>query len=553
MISNPGKTAGDDYKSQRDRYIAFSLAAADLLIEVDDQFRIIKTIGATQALLSEAPADMVGRDVCEVFKTSDRSFAQRLLDKAKAIGRIEPCSLHLDQDSDKPLLVNMGACFLPTRNNTYISLTVLSSAATSTEARDATTGLLAAADYKNLAQKALEDGKAPREMKMVRLTGLSRAVRGMPDEQAQMLLGEIGSVLRAQSMGGTAAARLSDEEFSYIPPVKGDTATPASLTRDFKAVAMAAGLADNSFTPTVMSLELSTGNLDHDSVARALSYALTNFSTGSKANISSLEQGLKSAMAETVNHFDQIRALIDKSDFTLFYQPVVDLQDRSVHHYEALMRFADGRKPYDTIRMSEQLGLVQDFDLAVCRKAIDMLEARPDVSIAVNLSGGSIENEEFREKLRVLVMPYRELQNRLMFELTESSEIKDLDAAGTFLRWLRRAGFQVCLDDFGAGAAAYAYLRNFDVDFVKIDGPFLKEARENPRQRALIRSIAVLCKELNSHVIAEMIEDEAMAKLCIEMGIGYGQGYHLGKPKPLMMSAPDMMIGKRKGFSESWG
>ena len=547
------KAAGDDYKSQRDRYIAFSLAAADLLIEVDEALRIIKTIGATQALLSEAPADLMGRDVCEVFKTSDRSFARRLLTKAKSVGRIEPCSLRLDQDSDQPLLVNMGACFLPTRNNTYISLTVLSNAAMGSQARDASTGLLGAADYKTLAQKTLDGGKAPREMKMVRLKGLAGAVRGLPDQQAQMLLGEIGSVLRAQSMGGASAARLSDEEFSYMPPAKGDTATPESLTRDFKAVAMAAGLADNSFVPTVMSLELSTGNLDHDSVARALSYALTNFSTGSKANISSLEQGLKSAMAETVNHFDQIRNLIDKSDFTLFYQPVVDLSDRSIHHYEALTRFADGRKPYDTIRLSEQLGLVHDFDLAVCRKAVDMLQARNDISIAVNLSGGSVENEAFRESLRLMLLPYRDLQSRLMFELTESSEIKDMDAAGTFLRWLRRTGFQVCLDDFGAGAAAYAYLRNFDVDFVKIDGPFLKEARENPRQRALIRSIAVLCKELKSHVIAEMIEDEAMAKLCMDMGIGFGQGYHLGKPKPLTMSAPELVVGKRKGFSESWG
>ena len=63
----------------------------------------------------------------------------------------------------------------------------------------------------------------------------------------------------------------------------------------------------------------------------------------------------------------------------------------------------------------------------------------------------------------------------------------------------------------------------------------------------------MLCKELKSHVIAEMIEDEPTAQLCIDMGIGYGQGYHLGKPKPLMMSAPESVVGKRKGFSTSWG
>ncbi len=547
----------DDYKAQRDRYMAFSLAAADLLIEVGADLKIVNTTGATQALLSELASDIRGRDVCELFAASDRAFARRLLTRARKIGRVEPCSIQLDQGlSAKPLLVNIGACFLPTQTNSlYISLTVLSGAGKDgTENRDPKTGLLGMEDFRKLAGKALENGaKAPREMKMVRLSGLSRAVRGLPGPQADMVMGEIGAVLRAQSLGGQSAARLSDEEFSYIPPAHGDMATPESLTRDFKAVAVAAGLAENSFTPTVMSLELSTGNLDADSVARALSHALNNFCKPENAPLKTLEQGLKSAMAASVAHFDAIRNLIEGHNFTLFYQPVVTLADRSVHHYEALMRFSDGRSPYETIRLSEQLGLVPDFDLAAAREAITLLDQREDISIAVNVSGQSVQNEAFRENLRQLVLPHRNMQSRLMFELTESAEIVDLDAAGTFLRWLRRTGFQVCLDDFGAGAAAYAYLRQFDVDYVKIDGPFLKETRDNPRQRALVRSVSHLCKELDSEVIAEMIEDEAMAQLCAEMGITYGQGYLFGKPKPQIEMPREPVVGKRKGYVDSWG
>ncbi|MEI9904858.1 MAG: EAL domain-containing protein [Asticcacaulis sp.] len=547
----------DDYKAQRDSYMAFSLAAADLLVEVDAQLKIVRTIGATQALLNEQTGDIKGRSVCDLFAPSDRSFARRLLAKAQKVGRIEPCSLQLDQgNNSKPLLVNMGACHLATQDNkTYVSLTVLSSAAKGgSERRDAKTGLLGMDDFRSMAEKALEEGaKAPKEMKMVRLAGLSRAVRGLPSAQADMVLGEIGSVLRAQSAGGQSAARLSEEEFSYLPPARGDTATSESLSRDFKAIAVAAGLAESSLNPTVISLELSTGTLDQDSVARALSHALTNFCIPENAPMRSLEQGLKSAMAETVKHFDAIRNLLEGHNFTLFYQPVVILADRSVHHYEALMRFRDGRSPYETIRLSEQLGLVPDFDLAAAREAITLLNQREDVSIAVNVSGQSVQNEAFRENLRQLVLPYRNLQSRLMFELTESAEIVDLDAAGTFLRWLRRAGFLVCLDDFGAGAAAYAYLRQFDVDYVKIDGPFLRDARDNPRQRALVRSVSNLCKELKSEVVAEMIEDEEMARLCSEMGITYGQGYLFGKPKPQIETPRERVVGKRRGFSESWG
>ena len=548
----------EDLKTQRDRYIAFSLAAADLLIEVDADFRIVKTIGATQALLSGLAQDVVARDVCEIFTVADRAFARRLLTKARSVGRIEPCSLSLTQDHGPALLVNLGACYLGSGDgNTFITLTVLSDGVmVNANDRSAVSGLLNLDGYMAFARKkiGIKGETAPRELKLVRVTGLSHAMRQLPAEQADMLLGEISSVLRAQSMNGAAAAQLSDEAFSYMPSGKGEASTPEALSREIQAAAVAAGLAENSLSPTVMNLELSTGNLDQDSIAKALQYVLSDFCRPERSPISSLAQGLKAAMAETVKHFDSIRNLIDSNTYTLFYQPVINLADRVTHHYEALLRFTDGRAPFDTIRLSEQLGLVQDFDLAVVRKAIDKLGERTDITIAVNLSGLSVQNEAFRENLRQLVAPHKDISRRLMFELTESNTIDDMEAAGTFLRWLRRGGFKVCLDDFGSGAATYSYLRNFDVDFVKIDGPFLKEARDNPRQRALIRSISHLCRELNSDVIAEMIEDEDMAKLCSEMGIGYGQGYHLGRPKA-QIDAPrePVVAARRKGFTESWG
>lgn len=544
----------DDYKSQRDSYIAFSLAAADLLIEAGADFRIHRTIGATQSLLSHI-GELKGRNICDIFAASDRSFARRLLDRARKVGRIEPCSIRLDQPDDRSILVNLGACYLPNTDNAiYVSLTVLSDAVVVThEPRDAS-GLLDREDFEEVASRALDhpDGQAPREMKLIRLKGLSGVVNSLPKDKSDELLGEIGSVLRAQSLAGNGAARLSDEEFSYVAPVKGDSATPESLTRDLCGVMTAAGI-DDDIRPNVLSFELNTGNLDQDSVARALTYALTNFChPDNKPPKASLEESLKEAMDETVQHFDSIRNLIDDNNFTLFYQPVVSLDTRKVHHYEALMRFKDGRKPFDTIRMSEQLGLVQDFDLAVAKKAIETINLHKTVSIAINLSGQSVQDEAFRNNLRQLLAPYRMTTKLLMFELTESSAIEDLEAAGKFLKWLRQSGFGVCLDDFGAGAAAYAYLRRFDVDFVKIDGPFLREAKENPRQRALIRSVAVLCKELKSSVVAEMIEDEETAKLCKALGIEYGQGYLFGKPRAEIVSGKEPVAARRSGAVESW-
>ena len=544
----------DNLKTQRDRYIAFSLAAADLLIEVDSDFRIVKTIGATQALLSGLAEDVIGRAVCDVFVATDRAFARHLLTRAQTIGRIEPCGLNLEQTQGPPLLVNMGACFLGTgEGNTFVSLTVLSDGVMAEPGQSG--GLLSLDTYLGFVKKkiGIKGEIAPKNIKLVRVHGLSQVMRQLPAAQSELLLGEISAVLRAQSMGGNAAAQLSEEAFSYMPSSKGEGASSEAISRDIRAAAVAVGLAADRLTPSVLNLELSTGNLDEDSIARALHYVLHDFCKPERSPINSLAQGLQSAMAETVQHFDSIRALIDSNKYTLFYQPVVRLSDRSTHHYEALLRFADGRAPFDTIRLSEQLGLVQDFDLAVSKKAIETLTLRTDVTIAINLSGLSIQNDIFREHLRHLLGSATTVGQRLMFELTESNAIDDLEAAGTFLRWLRRAGYRVCLDDFGSGAATYTYLRNFDVDFVKIDGPFLSEARDNSRQRALIRSVSHLCRDLDTQVVAEMIEDEAMAKLCQEMSIGFGQGYYFGKPKPEIDAPKELVVGRRKGFSESWG
>ncbi|MBW8733976.1 MAG: EAL domain-containing protein [Asticcacaulis sp.] len=550
----------DDYKRQRDRYMAFSLAAADLLIEVGADLKIVRTIGASQALLGHL-GDLKGRDISDVFASSDRTFARHLLHRALRAGRIEPCGLHLDQRSGTPLLVNLGACHLPTDDGVYITLTVLSDAMVlTTDSADAT-GLLGREDFEDMAGRVLDldADRAPREMRLIRFKGLAGIIRGLPKDQSDQLLSEIGSALRAHSMGGNAAARLSDEEFSYLAPVKGDASTPEVLTQDLTVltheVLQAAGVPDDAIRPSVMSFALNTGNLDEDSVARALSFALTTFChPDNRPPATSLQDSLAQAMDETVQHFDSIRNLIEDKNFTLFYQPVVDLETRKVHHYEALMRFKDGRKVFDTIRLSEQLGLVKDFDLAVTKKALETLQTHDGVIIAVNMSGLSVQDDSFRDSLKQLLAPFRMMNKRLMFELTESSAIEDMDAAGSFLKWLRQQGFGVCLDDFGAGAAAYAYLRRFDVDFVKIDGPFLRDARENPRQRALVRSVSVLCKELRSKVVAEMIEDEETAKLCKALGIEYGQGYLFGKPRAeIIMQKEAPVAARRQGAKESWG
>src|SRR3546814_7024257 len=147
-----------------------------------------------------------------------------------------------------------------------------------------------------------------------------------------------------------------------------------------------------------------------------------------------------------------------------------DVCSSDLSHFETLTRFAHGESPYQTILFAEHVGLIQDYDLAGCRRAITFLAERAEsspVNLAVNISGLSLQNDLFVDSLMRLLQQNRNLAGRLMFEATESSRMHDLERVSRVFNAMKALGFSMCLDDFGAGAASFQYLRALDVDYVK--------------------------------------------------------------------------------------
>jgi EAL domain-containing protein (putative c-di-GMP-specific phosphodiesterase class I) len=136
--------------------------------------------------------------------------------------------------------------------------------------------------------------------------------------------------------------------------------------------------------------------------------------------------------------------------------------------------------------------------------------------------------------LMALLDEFSDAREHILFEVTESAKLHDLEEANRIIQTLRQAGHIVCLDDFGAGAAAFQYLSALDVDVVKIDGAYVIDAIKNRRHRALLKAMASMCRELDIKTVAEMIEDEEAAELVRECGIDYGQGYLFGRPSKLI-------------------
>jgi EAL domain-containing protein (putative c-di-GMP-specific phosphodiesterase class I) len=187
------------------------------------------------------------------------------------------------------------------------------------------------------------------------------------------------------------------------------------------------------------------------------------------------------------------------------------------------------------VTFSEAIGLSEELDGAVLERAVAVLADAPRPPVAVNISGLSMQSPVFRERMLGLagIRP-----GRFLIELTETAQIEDVAGAAATLDKLRAAGIPVCIDDFGAGAAAFRYLREFRVDYLKLDGPYIQRAPRNRHDRHFVASMVSLARSVGVQVIAEMIETEEQARLMREMGVDLGQGWLFGPGAALPTEDP---------------
>lgn len=554
LATDTDVTLKDAVRLERDRHVAFAFAAADLLIETTSEGRIVTVSGAAHSIVGRSSAELAGTPIENLVGLPGRTFVRQLFKRICAVGRIDPVQLDFERAGGDQIQVLLGGCALPhLPGRVFLSATVLPPMARRIlPERDPASGLLV---KEGLAAAALDASRADvAALRLLQLDGLTKSLRRLPAARAAAMMEEVGAVLLAQSSGGVAAGKLGEEAFGIISTAsERDNRPDTTLLREIAEIFRGVGIADGHIEPLLAKLDLSGDGLSESDVSRAITYAINRFITthGHNFHLKSLSGALAAMVDETVTRVAEIRRMIADGQFTLVFQPVVDIKTLQIHHYEALSRFPGKSSAFETISFSEEMELIPALDLEVCRRAVETLNRTPGSSVAINLSGRSIQSDVFRNSFGELIRPLNGLRGRLLFELTESAVVGDLEAAAAFLRWLRKLGHAVCLDDFGAGAAAYTYLRRFDVDFVKIDGPFLKSAMKHGREQALIRSIVNLAAEIQCSVIGEMIENEDMAAFATSLGISFGQGWLYGKPIPELPQP--VAAGRRKGAVDSWG
>jgi len=226
--------------------------------------------------------------------------------------------------------------------------------------------------------------------------------------------------------------------------------------------------------------------------------------------------------------------------FAPWYQPILNLKDNKIHHYEALARMRDLNGnivlPGAFIPAAEQLGLIGDIDKVIAKKTIiyqkELLRKGNRLSFSMNISGKNLGDEQLLSFLQETIKTSAADPRGIIFEITETAAINDLKAATHFIKILKNMGCKFSLDDFGVGFTSFIYLRELNVDFVKIDGMFVRNLHDDREDQSIVKAIAMIAKEMNIRTIAEFVENKKTLLMLKQFDIDYAQGYLIGKPSP---------------------
>ncbi len=239
-----------------------------------------------------------------------------------------------------------------------------------------------------------------------------------------------------------------------------------------------------------------------------------------------------------------LQSALKENRFELYTQPIVSTQTDTpvAHHHECLLRLVeeDGSivTPYKFIVAAERYDLIGDIDRWVLENAMLQISefkntALHDTIFSINLSGQSAVDTGMPGFVDNMLRKYDIDSTNICFELTETAVIGNFTQAQKLIAFLRERGCTIALDDFGAGASSFGYLKNLEVDYLKIDGQFVKEMTSNKVDFEMVRSMNNVGDALGIKTIAEFVENQETMQALSEINVDYAQGYFIGKPSPM--------------------
>jgi diguanylate cyclase (GGDEF)-like protein/PAS domain S-box-containing protein len=253
----------------------------------------------------------------------------------------------------------------------------------------------------------------------------------------------------------------------------------------------------------------------------------------------SIDKENMAAMTEDMGWAGKIKAAIEQDLFCLACQPIMELKSNQVFRQEVLLRMRDESGslilPAGFIASAERFGLMRAVDNWVVNHAIEslgkQLKRNPHLHFSINLSAESVGDFTMLETITNALYNNDVPPTAVTFEITETVAIANLGPAVEFLTRLRNLGCQTALDDFGVGYSSFAYLKDLPVDFVKIDGSFVRDVHRDQLQLAMVRSMNDIAHAMGKYTVAEFVDNHDAMRVLKDMGVDYIQGYYVGGPR----------------------
>ena len=387
----------------------------------------------------------------------------------------------------------------------------------------------ALARYEAQARSASE----PAALVLLSIDNLAMIMSGYSMAVAEAVMGELADVLTGTSLPHIEIMRVQRDQFGILiaqtteDAVKGWCHAIEEAIRNYSYESRYGELHCLSST----AYQMLPDALSHPSetlgrVIVALTESPTDFTSGEDISGAGRreEMGLANFLGQAVKE-NRIR---------LAWQPIIDSRTGSVAHYEALLRLfgEDGKisSAGALIPIAERMGFVPMIDQLVLEKVLTELRLDANVHLAVNVSNLTTLYSGWMNILTAAIDAQPELAPRLTVEITETALHGDLKHSARFCAEVQALGCMVALDDFGSGYTSFRQLKALSIDYVKIDGAFIRDLTDNADSRLFVKTMLDFIRGFGLKSVAEFVETGEIAKMLMELGVDYLQGYYFGKP-----------------------
>jgi diguanylate cyclase (GGDEF)-like protein len=377
---------------------------------------------------------------------------------------------------------------------------------------------------------------------IVDIDGLKAVNDTLGHQVGDNLIRQVAETMRERVRATDIVARLSGDEFAVLMP-QTDTAGALALGEDLRAQVAEGSRAVAEPVSTTISVGITMfggGRGGSEAVLAAADQAMYRAKEEGRNQIalfrdpSEPQTGAKRRQTTAA----RIRDALSADRLSLHSQPIRSLASGGVERYELLLRMTNEEGELlpaaSFIEAAERSGMVQELDRWVVGRALELLAEREakgaPLSLHVNISGASLTDISVLEFIERRLDEGGADPSRCTFEITETANVYDYDAAAGFADRLTDIGCQVAIDDYGAGFGPFHYLKRIPFDLIKIDGSFIRDMPRSDADQLTVKAIVQIARGLGKSTIAEYVQDDQTTEMLREYGVDMAQGFHLGRP-----------------------